>query len=180
MRTGYHRVTEKMCEHCTAAFEARLTELARGAGRFCSAACKYAASRGRSILTCVCEKPGCGKEFTRFTREALRAKRRFCSRECALSCSDREQLVEAGRKGGRAPHRDPAPEVKAARSRKGGLARAARQPKERLQEIARLGVKARLALPATVRRSIARKAARSAGKRLTWFGIEVTPPRKDS
>lgn len=172
MRRGYARVTEAMCAHCTAPFEARLSELARGAGRFCSAACKYAASRGRAMTTVTCER--CGTVFERFTYLLRRPQHHFCSRACAVAAVDHAARVESGRKGGSAPHREASAEAKFRRSSLGGQARYATQTKARLREIARMGVAARMAKPAYVRRAAARRAARTAGKTLRWFGVPIT------
>ena len=66
-----------------------------------------------------------------------------------------------GKASAMAPYRRlPEYEKRVERSRLGGLARAANQSKERLSEIARLGVEARLAkLSANDRSAIAKKAA---------------------
>lgn len=176
MRTGYARVTEAMCAHCTAPFEARLSEIARGAGRFCSAACKYAASRGRAMTTLACEQ--CDTVFRRFTYLTRRPLHHYCSVKCAADAVDPAARAEAGRRGGSAPHKPVAPEVAAARSRLGGLARAARLPRERLQEIARKGVSARLAKPFPVRQAIARRATVTRLGVKRWFGVNVLPDSK--
>lgn len=173
-RNPYARYTEAMCAHCTAPFEARLSELARGAGRFCSPACKYAASRGRAMTTCTCENPACGKIFERFTYATRRAKALFCSTECARVMFTHEERVALGRRGGSAPHREASPEDKFRRSSLGGQARYAIQTKARLREIARMGVAARLSKPAYLRRASARKAAKTQGKTLRWFGVPIT------
>lgn len=174
-RNPYARYTEAMCAHCTAPFEARLSELARGAGRFCSPACKYAAARGRTYVTVTCSNEACRKVFTREAFAVRQVRRPFCSKACSDVAYDPVERRENGRRGGSAPHRAPSPEVAVARSRLGGLARARSQPRERLQEIGRMGVAARMAKPDTVRRRWARKAAISAGKTVRWFGVPITP-----
>lgn len=173
MRHDYHRRVEATCAHCLAPFKPRVAELKRRAGRFCSRACKYAASRGRELTRCVCAR--CGLEFERFTYLTRRPTKLFCSSDCSVAAVPHEERVERGRRGGLASHRDAAAEVKFARSRAGGLARAARLSRERLVEIGKAGVRARLALPYPVRQAIARKATVTRLGVKLWFGVNVLP-----
>lgn len=110
----------------------------------CSTACRDAKARtGRTMVAVSCA--GCGAPFQKIASEVDRSSARdgkhYCGMPCYLAHVDHAML---GRIGARAPrHVDPA--LAQARSRKGGLARAANLTPERRREIAMIGVRAKRA-----------------------------------
>lgn len=62
------------CQHCGRPFSIRPARIAAGRGRYCSRACQGAARARQRVSVCAF----CGVTF-----EDGRARRRFCSRECA-------------------------------------------------------------------------------------------------
>lgn len=143
------RIGTAVCclESCGRTFERRIYDIGRGERTFCSIACRsLGARRGRTLTMVPCD--GCGTIFGKRPVDVQRCKRHFCSHACYLANVDRSLL---GRIGGAAPHAyDPA--VLRARSSKGGRSRAQRLSKERLREIAMLGVAARRANALEVKR----------------------------
>lgn len=69
----------RSCEHCAAAFMAWPSNVNRGNGRFCSAACKYAWRKAQpsSSPTVNCQQ--CGQAFQCVSRKPAQ---RFCSKRC--------------------------------------------------------------------------------------------------
>lgn len=169
------RLAEAVCSRpaCGATFQRLRHELKRPKRLFCSRACRDLAHRtGRTMVVVTCERPACGKEFPKLGTEVKRCAHHYCSTACYLAVVDRVKLALAGclAPGRRLP--DPA--VRQARSRKGGLVRAARLSKERLQEIGRLAAVARLAKSSPAQRSaIARRAGVTRTGRKMWFGMNV-------
>lgn len=136
---------EAVCEQCGVTFTRRLWDLQRAPRHYCSPACRNAAFRtGVTMAAVGCA--GCGTVFlkrlssVRRVRYGKPVKAHYCTTTCYRASIDYAAL---GRAGATAPGRYHDPAKLRERSRKGGLARAARLSKERLREIAMLGVKAR-------------------------------------
>lgn len=163
-----------VCQQCSASFERNVYDLARSKRQFCSTACRNAGSaRGRTLVLLACD--GCDEIFSKVLTFFRRSRRHYCSIAC---WGENVDPVELGRQGGKAPHRWN-PEAARERGRRGGRARALVLSRERLQEIGRLGVKARMErLSAAQRSAIARRASvtRTGVKR--YFGVNVLPVRE--
>lgn len=165
-----------VCLHCQGIFERRLVDLKRSARHYCSTAHRDAAGRrGRTMANVTCANPACAKPFQKLQSDANRCRRHFCSPGCYAAVVDR---VALGKLAGAAPHRLPPLTVRRERSRKGGLARAANQPREKLSEIGQLGVRARMALPPEERSAAARRASQKRLGVKVWFGVPVSTQRR--
>ncbi|HEX6992396.1 MAG TPA: hypothetical protein VF151_10940 [Gemmatimonadales bacterium] len=108
----------------------------------------------RSTVRIACD--GCGVEFDRIASEYRRYASHYCTRAC--QAANQERAWTRKRRASPQIHA----EVKFARAQLGGLARAARLSRERLSEIAQLGV-------------AARRAAREEAERMrrSWLGPVV-------
>ncbi len=144
---GRGRIVERVCCNpaCERVFQRRACDLTRTHPDrvYCSRMCKaYMQCTGRTMWQLVCPRDGCGRSFWRQASVARQAEVNYCSAECYHLAVDR---VALGRKGGAVAHLFTSPEVKRERSRKAGLARAAKCSPEKLREIAMKGVAARKA-----------------------------------
>lgn len=108
----------------------------------------------RTYLRVACF--GCGQEFYKLGSEVKRCERHYCRVACYLQHVDYRML---GKASAAAPYRRlPSDEVRAARSRLAGLARARNLSADRLREIALAGVRGRMEkVPPERRRAIARE-----------------------
>jgi len=88
MRKRPEKPVPATCEQCGRGFLRHGWQVARGVGRFCSNACKHAASRTDVTLQCL----NCGRDFIVPRYRASTA--RFCSKYCQRNPpSAKEQLV---------------------------------------------------------------------------------------
>ena len=148
-----------VCGQCGTTFVRRLFDLRRAKRNFCSHACRNASYRtGPTMAVVGCA--GCGTIFAKTLSAILRirygkpVKRHYCTMACFMAHADYEAM---GRAGATAPDRRHDPVKASERARKGGFARAAKLSKDRLREIAQLGVKARASMTAEQWREAQRK-----------------------
>lgn len=135
-----HKMANATCSRCGASFSRRAADLLKFANHYCGLKCRDEAKRtGRTYVTLSCA--GCGVSFQRMKSDSLRAKVHYCTRECSRKHCDYRRL---GLLASQVKDRREIPiEVRQARSRLGGLARAAVLSKEQLRAIAAAGVAAR-------------------------------------
>jgi hypothetical protein len=79
------RVRERECERegCVVRFTPTLEQLRRGAGKYCSRQCYWAAAaKYPDPGQRVCARPGCEQTFRRPPAIIAEGKGRYCSREC--------------------------------------------------------------------------------------------------
>lgn len=130
-----------ICRHCDDVFSRVKSDAKKSKGSFCSPRCQALYRHGFKFAVVACET--CLQPFQKVATHVRRCAHHYCSRPCYHATVDRAAL---GRLGSAAPRsREPSPYVRFRRSQAGGLQRGRQLSKERLHEIAMLGVAARKA-----------------------------------
>lgn len=129
------------CTNCHEIFSRAKGDAKKSKGSYCSARCQAIYRTGFKYVRLACET--CLTMFEKVAAQARRCTHHFCSTRCYWATVDR---VALGRLGSAAPRtKSTSAYVRFRRSQAGGAARARSLSKERLREIALLGVAARRA-----------------------------------